>query len=65
MTLKEFAVLKAGDTVENVFTGSKGCVSEIKDSGVGVQWGATPGGPAFFYPVNSTAWMHWSKVDAA
>lgn len=61
MNMQDFAALKAGDKIENPMSGSKGAVISITDSGVRVQWGASS--MEFFYGVNSTAWMHWSKVE--
>ncbi len=60
MTLTEFAALKVGDKIENVFSGSRGEVTAVTDGGVRVMW--PPSGIDFAYPVNSTAWMHWDKV---
>lgn len=66
MNLKEFSALKAGDKIANTMQGvtSAGEVVATSDSGVRVVWGArhdkeTP----FFYSVNTTAWMHWTRTD--
>lgn len=61
MNLQEFAALKVGDEIENPMTHSHGVVSHLTNNGVRVRWGE--GDTFFFYPVNSTAWMHWSKTD--
>lgn len=68
MNLKEFAALKVGDKISNDMQGSTshGEVTSISDSGVRVVWGKrhnteTP----FFYSVNTTAWMHWTRLDTA
>lgn len=61
MNLKEFGALKVGDKISNPMNLSGGTVSGITDSGVRVRWGAST--LEFFYSVNSTAWMHWSKED--
>lgn len=67
MNMHEFAALKVGDTVEVLLAGgqSRGEVTETTDSGVRVKWGPKSyrGPVTFFYSVNSTAWMHWGKVD--
>lgn len=63
MTLDEFAKLKAGDVIENVFTNSRGTVTEVISNGVKVRWGPVKDSHAFAYSVNSTTWMHWSKLD--
>jgi hypothetical protein len=60
MNIKEFATLKAGDTVENPMApGSIADVVETTPQGVWITWNGSP--QRFFYSVNSTAWMHWSK----
>lgn len=61
MNLKEFAALKVGDKIENPTTGGMGTVSAVADAGVKVQWGVSA--LEFFYSVNTTAWMHWRKVE--
>lgn len=61
MNLQEFAALKPGDKVENHFAHTRAEVVEATDSGVRVKWSETS--PSFFYSVQGTAWMHWSKVD--
>lgn len=67
MNMQEFAALKIGDTVEVLLAGgqSRGEVVEINDRGVRVKWGPKSyrGEVTFFYSVNSTAWMHWGRVD--
>lgn len=67
MNLQEFAALVTGDKVENVGTRSGvGEVVETTAKGVRVVWGPVSGNATrFFYPVNSTAWMQWSKVEPA
>jgi hypothetical protein len=68
MNMQEFAALKVGDTVEVLLAGgqSRGEVVEINDRGVRVKWGPKSyrGEVTFFYSANSTAWMHWGKIDA-
>lgn len=62
MNLHEFAALKPGDEIENPMSGGRGRITEAKSDGVMVAWG----GKAlvtFHYSVNSTAWMHWNKVE--
>jgi hypothetical protein len=61
MNLQQFAALKPGDKIENVFSNSRGEVTEASNRGVSLRW--SDSSPPFFYSVNSTAWMHWSKVD--
>lgn len=64
MNLKEFAALKAGDKIENpMMPGSVAEVVETTDNGVRIRWLGTE--TRFFYSVNSTAWMHWSKAEPA
>ncbi len=64
MNLQEFAALKVGDHVENGMNNSRGEVTETTDSGVRLVWGPRHGRETmFFYSVNSTAWMHWSKAE--
>ncbi len=67
MNMQEFAALKPGDIVEVLSAGgqSRGAVVEINDRGVRVKWGPKlyRGDVTFFYSVNSTAWMHWGKVN--
>lgn len=60
MNLQQFAALKPGDKVENVFSNSVGEVTEATASGVKVRWGGS--GYEFAYTVSMTAWMHWDKV---
>lgn len=68
MNVKEFAALKVGDKVANLMSSSTGEVTEVTDAGVRVRWtqeGASQHGQqpvTFAYPVNSTAWFHWSKA---
>ncbi len=58
MNLQEFAALKVGDKIENNMLGPAiGTVTDVTKSGVRVSWG---GAQAFFYSVNTTAWMHWT-----
>lgn len=67
MNLQEFAALKVGDKVANDMSHSHGEVVEVLDGGVRVAWhGAdkpvSPGNlVTWFYGVNSTTWMHWTK----
>lgn len=63
MNLQEFAALKVGDHIENVFSGGKGEVMAVTNSGVRVRW--PPSHAEFEYLAMSTAWMHWSKVPSA
>ncbi len=63
MTLTEFAALKVGDAIENIFSGSRGEVTTVTEGGVRVRW--PPSNIDFAYPVNSTAWMSWSKVGTS
>ena len=63
MNITEFAALKVGDKMEIPANGSRGVVTATDDTGVKVVWGSVPGSVEFRYPVNSTAWMQWSKVD--
>lgn len=63
MNLKEFAALKAGDKIDNHFTGGQGEVVEATDKGVLVRW--HPLTTPRTYGVNTTAWMHWSKAEPA
>ena len=65
MNIKEFAALKVGDHVTNAMNaGSRGEITETSDSGVRVIWGPRHfRETSFFYSVNSTAWMHWSKAE--
>lgn len=66
MNLQQFSALKVGDTIESSMMGfgdpQMGTVSSVSDSGVQVRWGTST--MQFFYSVNSTAWMHWNKVEA-
>lgn len=59
MTVQEFAALKTGDKISNMFSGSTGTIDSTADNGVYVKW--SDNSPPFFYAVNSTAWMHWTK----
>jgi len=59
MNVQQFAALKVGDKIENVYTHSVAEVTEVTDKGVRVRWGDVIGSPSFFYSVNSTAWFHW------
>lgn len=62
MNTKEFAALKVGDKIVNPM-GDLGGVAEVvetTDKGVKIRWAHST--VAFFYSVNSTAWMHWDKV---
>lgn len=63
MNVQEFAALKVGDKVLNNMLGERpsGRVTEVNDKGVRISWGGTA--TTFHYPVNSTAWFHWSKVE--
>lgn len=65
MHLKEFSELKEGDKVRNDMSQSTGTVTKAETMGVRVRWGdGRPGNDVtFFYHVNSTAWMHWSRAD--
>lgn len=68
MDLKEFAALKVGDAITNPMGGGdvRGTVVEATDSGVRVVWGERQERETrFFYSVNTTAWMHWTKSPAA
>lgn len=66
MKLAEFNTLVVGDQIENAYTSGRGTVTAVLEqrSGhvVSVKWGSIAG-PEFSYPVHSTAWMHWDKVD--
>lgn len=62
MNLQEFAALKVGDKIENIYTSSVGKVSNVDPSGVRVKW--SEHSPTFFYSVSSTAWMHWNKLPS-
>lgn len=66
MDLVEFAALKPGDKIENnAFGVNKGEVVGATAGGVRVVWGPRHGRETvFFYSVNTTAWMHWSKPEA-
>jgi hypothetical protein len=66
MNIKEFVALKVGNYVENGMNNNcRGEVIDASDSGVRVIWGPRHDREtAFFYSVNSTAWMHWSQVEA-
>lgn len=66
MNLQEFAALAVGDKIENNAFGQsgEGEVVAVEASGVRVVWGpVTPNATRFFYSVQSTAWMHWSRPD--
>jgi len=65
MNMQEFAALKVGDKIVNRMTlpASTGTVTEITANGVRVVWGAAELTCTFAYPVNTTAWMHWSKAE--
>lgn len=67
MDLKQFAALKVGDRIENHMSNSTGEVVSIDETGVRLRWiGAGVVGsnaPTWHYPVNSTAWFHWNKVE--
>jgi len=65
VNIKEFAALKVGDHVENgMNANARGEITEVTDSGVRLVWGPRHGREtAFFYSVNSTAWMHWSMAE--
>lgn len=63
MTLEEFSKLKVGDAIENVFTNSRGTVTEVLNQGVKVRWGPLENSHAFTYTIQSTTWMHWSLAD--
>lgn len=63
MRLQEFAALAVGDKIENNFASTAGVVTEADARGVRVRWGEdVPNALTFHYPVNSTAWMHWSRA---
>jgi hypothetical protein len=62
MTLQEFAALKPGDEIANHMTSSRGTVTVADDRGVRISW-AHDNVTTFHYGANSTAWMHWEKVD--
>lgn len=66
MNIQEFVALTVGDKVSNTVSGSTsiGEVTSVTPSGVRVVWGKrhateTP----FFYSVQTTAWMHWTKTE--
>lgn len=69
MNVQEFAALKVGDKVTNDMSSSTGEVTEVNQNGVRVCWlqegASAPARDAvsFAYPVNSTAWFHWRKVE--
>lgn len=61
MNIREFAALKVGDKIMNPMNhGNVAEVVETSDSGVRICWQGSQ--TRFFYSVNSTAWMHWSKI---
>lgn len=64
MNLSEFNALVVGDKVENAMTRGEGTISGIRETRTGhivsVKWGGTI---EFSYPVHSTAWYHWNKVE--
>lgn len=67
MNLQEFSKLKVGDRIDNLSQGNDdtGEVVEMTPSGVRVVWGPRHEHETrFFYSVQSTAWMQWTKVDA-
>ncbi len=71
MNLQEFAALKPGDQISNPMGNSRGEVASTDTTGVRIRWlaagmvaeDAPPQAPTWHYSVNSTAWMHWSKVE--
>lgn len=62
MNLQEFSKLRAGDKIQNTFSQSEGTVTEATESGVRVKWSESS--PPFFYSVQSTTWMHWTKAES-
>jgi hypothetical protein len=65
MNVQEFAALKVGDKIDNAMSSSQGEVTEVNAQGVRVRWGlGNTGAITFLYTVQSTAWFHWSKVEA-
>lgn len=68
MNLQEFSALKPGDKIANpaLHMDSTGEVVEMTPSGVRVVWGPRHEHETrFFYSVQSTAWMQWTKADSA
>jgi hypothetical protein len=68
MNTKEFIELKENDKICNMQNGvnAVGTVVGIAADGVRVVWGErSPNEKPFFYSVQTTAWMHWSKADGA
>jgi hypothetical protein len=59
MTFNEFKALQPNDRIANPMTGSYGVVESIDEKGVKVRWGSSP--LARYYPVVTTAWMHWAR----
>jgi hypothetical protein len=63
MNVQEFAVLKAGDKIENPMSHSRGEVVEANAKGVAVRWfgvGMAGAGTIRHYSAQSTIWFHWS-----
>lgn len=65
MNIREFAALKVGDVVELRVNGySRGTVSHVEPNGVRVVWGPRHDREQpFFYSVQSTAWMQWTRPE--
>jgi hypothetical protein len=62
MNLKEFAALQVGDVIDNpMMPGSRADVVERTDRGVRICWQGSS--TRFFFDAQSTAWMHWEKVE--
>lgn len=67
MNIEEFAALKPGDKIENLMNpGPVGEVTEAAPGGVRIVWGPRhPKETYFFYSLQTTAWMHWDRVEDA
>jgi len=65
MNIEEFAALKVGNKITNPMNqGATGEVVSVEAGGVRVVWGPRHDHETrFYYSVNTTAWMHWSKND--
>lgn len=63
MNIEEFAALKVGDKITNPMNpGAAGEVASVEAGGLRIVWGERgPNETRFYYSVNTTAWMHWSK----
>lgn len=63
MNLNEFSELKVGDKVQNLMNAGSppGEVTKRDGRGVYVRWSKST--TEYFYSVQTTAWMHWNKVQ--